>query len=170
MKTTCRSARSRVHRLQNAPAADVATAINEFLRTERQITVEFDPEAVSPFEQIEREVVVVPEVVSNSLIISATPRYFEQIVQLVEELDEQPPMVLIQVLIASVRLDNLSELGVELGLQDSLLFDRSAIVGTNGATSTSGCSSPDSISTIAPGKQPVRRSRWRHARRPPDRD
>jgi general secretion pathway protein D len=117
--------RSRVYRLQNAPALDVANAINEFLRTERQITIELAPQAVSPFEQIEREVVVVPEVVSNSLIISATPRYFDQIVKLVLELDEQPPMVLIQVLIASVKLDNLSELGVELGLQDSLLFDRS---------------------------------------------
>ncbi len=123
--------KSRVYRLQNAPATEVATAINEFLRTERQITVELNPEAVSPFEQIEREVVVVPEFVSNSLIISATPRYFEQIVKLVEELDEQPPMVLIQVLIASVRLDNLCELGVELGLQDSMLFDRSVV--TDGA-------------------------------------
>ncbi len=119
--------KSRIHRLQNAPALDVSNAINEFLRTERQITVELAPEAVSPFEQIEREVVVVPEVVSNSLIISATPRYFDQIVQLVLELDEQPPMVLIQVLIASVKLDNLCELGVELGLQDSLLFDRSVV-------------------------------------------
>jgi hypothetical protein len=71
--------------------------------------------------------VAVPEIVSNSLIISATPKYYERIKQLVLELDAQPPMVLIQVLIASVRLDNLNELGVELGLQDSMLFDRSVI-------------------------------------------
>ena len=37
------------------------------------------PRRVSPFQQIESEVVVVPEPVSNSLIISATPRFFEDI-------------------------------------------------------------------------------------------
>ncbi|MDG2380797.1 MAG: secretin N-terminal domain-containing protein [Pirellulaceae bacterium] len=116
--------RSRVYRLMNAPALDVATAINEFLRSERDIQL-VNPDAISPFEQIEREVVVVPEVVSNSLIISSTPRYFEQISEIVEELDERPPMVMIQVLIAEVDLGNQEEFGVELGLQDSLLFDRS---------------------------------------------
>ena len=124
--------RSRVYRLQNAPALDVATAINEFLRVEREIQ-QVAPDQVSPFEQIEREVVVVPEVVSNSLIISSTPRYFEDIEEIVKELDEQPPMVLIQVLIAEVDLGYEEEVGVELGVQDSLLFDRSvAITQPNG--------------------------------------
>jgi type II secretion system protein D len=116
-----------VYRLQNAPAVEVAAAINQFLITQRQLTFQLAPETVSPFEQIQREVVVVPEIISNSLIISATPRYFEEIRNLVEEIDERPPMVMIQVLIASVQLGNTSELGVELGLQDSLLFDRSVI-------------------------------------------
>jgi type II secretion system protein D len=119
--------RSRVYRLQNAPALEVATAINQYLQTERQITLSLAADRVSPFEQIEREVVVVPETVSNSLIISATPRYFDEIVALVEELDARPPMVTIQVLIAEVDLNNIEELGVELGIQDSLLFDRSVI-------------------------------------------
>ncbi len=83
---------------------------------------------MTPFEQIEREVVVVPEIVSNSLIISATDRYFSEIVRIIQQLDEQPPMVLIQVLIAEIVLDNTEQLGVELGIQDSLLFDRSVAV------------------------------------------
>ena len=119
--------RSRVYRLMNAPALDVATAINEFLRSERDIAL-VAPDSISPFEQIEREVVVVPEVVSNSLIISSTPRYFDAIEKIVQELDERPPMVMIQVLIAEVALGNVEEFGVELGLQDSLLFDRSAAI------------------------------------------
>ena len=82
---------------------------------------------ISPFEQIEREVVVVPEPVSNSLIVSATPRFFDEIKKLIEQLDERPPMVMIQVLIAEVTLNNIDEFGVELGLQDSLLFDRSLL-------------------------------------------
>ena len=115
-----------VYRLRNAPALDVATAINEFLRSER-IVQQAAPGSESPFEQIEREVVVVPEPVSNSLIISATPRYFEEIHKLVVDLDKQPPQVLIQVVIAEVLLDNVDEFGVELGLQDSVLFDRSLL-------------------------------------------
>ena len=36
-------------------------------------------------------------------------------------------MVMIQVLIGEVRLDDADEFGVELGLQDSVLFDRSLL-------------------------------------------
>ncbi|MEX2169419.1 MAG: secretin N-terminal domain-containing protein [Pirellulales bacterium] len=115
-----------VYRLKNAPAEDVAIALNEWLRTEREAEAAAEL-AISPFEQIEREVVIVPELVSNSLIVSATPRFFEEIRKLIEQLDERPPMVMIQVLIAEVEMGDLDEFGVELGLQDSILFDRSAI-------------------------------------------
>lgn len=121
-----RHRRSVVYRLKNAPATDVATAINQFLQTERQVQ-QVAPGLLSPFEQIEREVVVVPEPVSNSLIVSATPRYFDEIKKIVEELDQRPPMVMIQVLIAEVALNKTDEFGVELGLQDSILFDRSLL-------------------------------------------
>jgi type II secretion system protein D len=121
-----RQRKSQIYRLKNAYSEDVAAAINEFLRSEQQIQ-QIQPGLVSPFEQIEREVVVVPEVATNSLIVSATPRYFEEIADLVEQLDERPPMVVIQVLIGEVQLNNTDEFGVELGLQDSLLFDRSLL-------------------------------------------
>lgn len=125
-----RQRRTEVYRLKNSPAEDVAVALNEWLRTEREAEAAADL-AISPFEQIEREVVIVPELVSNSLIVSATPRYFEEIETLVEELDERPAMVVIQVLIAEVRLNDTDEFGVELGLQDSILFDRSVLDITN---------------------------------------
>ncbi len=118
--------RSTVYRLKNAPAIDVAISINEFLRSERQVQ-QAAPGTISPFRQIESEVVVVPEPVSNALIISATPRFYDEIMELVEKLDEQPPQVLIQVLIAEVQLNNTDEFGIELGLQDSVLFDRSLL-------------------------------------------
>ncbi|MEX0642530.1 MAG: secretin N-terminal domain-containing protein, partial [Pirellulales bacterium] len=115
-----------VYRLKNAYAVDVATALNNLLQTERTAESEADL-AISPFEQIEREVVIVPETASNSLVVSATPRYYERIKRLIEDLDERPPMVLIQVLIAEVRLNDTDQFGVELGLQDKLLFDRSLL-------------------------------------------
>ena len=124
-----------VYRLKNAPALDVANAINEFLRSER-IVQQAAPGVESPFEQIEREVVVVPEPISNSLILSATPRFFDEIEQLIEKLDAEPPQVMIQVLIAEVTLDNLDEFGIELGLQDSVLFDRSLLGDLLTTTST----------------------------------
>ena len=120
--------KSRVYRLLNVPAQDVANAINQLIATQRQVEL-LAPEAVTPFELVDREVIVVPELVSNSLLISATPEYFEEIAELVKELDERPPMVLIQVLIAEVELGTTDELGVELGIQDSLLFDRSTVTG-----------------------------------------
>jgi len=121
-----RNRETTVYRLKNAPALDVATAINEFLRSKRQVETA-EPGTVSPFQRIEREVVVVPEIVSNSIIISATPRFYQDIIDLVEQLDAEPPQVMIQVLIASVDLQNTDEFGVELGIQDSLLFDRSLL-------------------------------------------
>ena len=65
--------------------------------------------------------------ISNSLILSATPRFFKEIEELVKQLDAEPPQVMIQVLLAEIKLDNLDEFGVELGLQDSVLFDRSLL-------------------------------------------
>ncbi|MGE3313602.1 MAG: secretin N-terminal domain-containing protein [Planctomycetaceae bacterium] len=135
-----------VYRLKNAPAIDVARAINDFLRSERTVQ-QAAPGNVSPFQQIESEVVVVPEPVSNSLILSATPRFFEDIRSLVERLDAQPPQVMIQVLIAEVALNDADEFGVELGLQDSLLFDRSLLGDLITTTNTSQVSTPSGILT-----------------------
>jgi len=125
-ESNTRERENTVYRLKNAPAIDVALAINDFLRTERQFQ-QTTPGLLSPFEQMEREVVVVPEIVTNSLIVSATPRFFDEIEKVVEQLDTRPPMVMIQVLIAEVSLQGTDEFGIEVGLQNSVLFDRSLI-------------------------------------------
>ncbi len=115
-----------VYRLNNASAQAVAETLNAWLDTQRTAEADADV-ALSPFEQIEREVIVVPEIASNSLVVSATPRYFKEVQKIIAELDERPPMVMIQVLIAEVKLNDTDEFGLELGLQDSLLFDRSLV-------------------------------------------
>ncbi len=137
---------NRVYRLKNSPATDVAQAVNDFLRSER-IVSQAAPGRQNPFQQIEQEVVVVPEPVRNSLIISATPRYFEQILELVEDLDDQPPQVMIQVILAEVDLNNFHEFGVEVGLQDSLLFDRSLLGELLTTTVSSSLSTPAGVVT-----------------------
>lgn len=138
--------KTQVYRLLNAPAVDVANAINEYLRTERQVQ-QTAPGVVSPFEQIEREVVVVPESVSNSLIVASTERYYESVKDLVKQLDERPPMVMVQVLIAEVSLNDTDEFGVELGLQDSLLFDRSKLENIQTLSRTTTTQDPGGVTT-----------------------
>ena len=139
-----RERKTTVYRLNNAQAQMVAVALNQWLQTERQ--AEAQPElALSPFEQIEREVIVVPEGATNSLIISATPRFFDEVVRVVKELDERPPMVLIQVMIAQVQLNDTDQFGVELGLQDSVLFDRSLLTDVVNQSVTN--TSPNGVQT-----------------------
>lgn len=142
-----RERKSTVYRLKNAPAQDVATAINNYLTGEsRARSVEAG--LFSTFEIFEREVVVVAEPVSNSLIVSATAKYYDEIAELVEQLDERPPMVMIQVLIAEVTLNNTEEFGIELGLQDSVLFDRSLLGDISTLTKTSQLSTDAGITTV----------------------
>ena len=105
------------------------------------------PGVVNPFQQIESEVVVVPEVVSNALIVSATPRYFGDIMELVTKLDAEPPQVMIQVLIAQVKLQDQDEFGIELGLQDSILFNRSLLGNLVTTTTSTQTSTPSGIVT-----------------------
>ncbi len=121
-----RERQTTVYRLNNAFSEDVAQALNNWLQTERQAETQSEI-TISPFEQIEREVIVVPERATNSLIVSATPRFYNEVIRIIQELDERPPMVLIQVLIAQVQLNDTDQFGVELGLQDSVLFDRSLL-------------------------------------------
>ncbi len=126
-----------VYRLNNAPAQFVADALTQILNEQYQLLSQQQTQQfslISQFELIDQQVSVVPETISNTLVVSATPKYFEQITEVIQDLDRRPPMIMIQVVVCLVRLDETEELGVELGIQDSLLFDRSA---TAAATATS---------------------------------
>lgn len=124
--TEGRDRQNRVYRLRHKRAEDLADALNSLLQAERDVQ-STAPGTVSPFEQLEREVLVVPEISGNSLLVSATPSYFEKMDRLISELDVRDDMVMIQVLIAEIELGDTDEFGVELGLQDSVLFDRSLL-------------------------------------------
>ena len=121
--------------LRNAPVTEIATAINLFL-TQQQELAQLDPDLVSNIEQLEREIIVVPEPVTNNLLISATPRYYDEIMKMIQRLDEAPPQVQIQALMIEVELDNTDEFGVELGFQDSVLFNRSLLSDIETVTQT----------------------------------
>jgi type II secretion system protein D len=112
-----------VYRLRFAPAPDVANALSTLLA--QQLTlIQTAPELVTPVEVLERQVIVVAEPVTNSLIISATSRYFPDIQRIIADIDRRPPMIVIQVLLAEVTLNDTEQFGIEWGLQDAFMFDR----------------------------------------------
>lgn len=104
-----------VYRLRNSRANEVQTALRTFLTQDVQkIVTVLGPNAAGTAQSIlDREVSIVAEPTSNCLLISASPRYFVEVKQLIEQLDRPQPQVLIQVLLAEVILDTTLELGVE---------------------------------------------------------
>jgi type II secretion system protein D len=110
--------RSEVYRLKNAMAKEVQAAIRSFLDQEKQrVTQVLGQDAVGTAQRLlEQEIAIVAEDTSNALLLSANPRYFTQIKQLIEELDQPQPQVLIQVLLAEVSLDATRDLGIEWNL------------------------------------------------------
>ena len=115
-----------VIRLQNSQATLIAQSIAQFYQSQRDIAQQ-DPNLLSSVEQMEKEVVVVPDQTNNSLLLSATPRYFKNIENMILKLDAAPRQVIIQALLVEVELQNTDEFGVELGFQDPTLFKRSAV-------------------------------------------
>jgi len=118
-----RQRQTTIIRLKNAPAADIATAIDSFLESQIDLLANQD-DLISAFELVEREVIVQAETYTNSLLISATSRYFDQIREMVLTLDQELPQVIIQAMLVEVTLEDNDEFGIELGLQDSVLFNR----------------------------------------------
>ncbi|MEM9825805.1 MAG: secretin N-terminal domain-containing protein [Planctomycetota bacterium] len=114
--------------LRHQPSLSIADALQNYISQRQQglnTIQQFQQGGLSVFDLPDRDVIVVAEPVTNSLLISVAPRLYEDVRRLVDQLDRRPPMVMIKVLIAEVALGDTFEIGGELGLQDSLLFDRS---------------------------------------------
>ena len=121
-----RARKNTVVRLNNSPAIQIAQAVTTFFQSQRDLT-QNDPNLISNVEQLEREVIVIPDTISNSLLVSSTPRYYPDILQMIRKLDSVPKQVVIQALIVEVQLNNTDEFGIELGLQNPALFRRSVL-------------------------------------------
>jgi type II secretory pathway component GspD/PulD (secretin) len=128
-----------VFKLRNAAAADVATALTSFISS--SLGVLSATNFYSTYIQLQKNVVIVAEPVSNTVLISATPFYFMEMKRIIERIDAQPPQVVIQVLIASVQLNNDEEFGIQVGLQSPVLFARSGLAtATTSGTATNAAS------------------------------
>ena len=126
--------RNEIYNLHNASAADVANTLNTYFTN--ALSVYTGVSYTSAYLQIQQQVLVVPDPVTNTLLISATAYYFNDIMRFIARLDAPPPQVVIQCLIAEVDLSNTEEFGVEIGLQTPVMFQRSLIPAASGGTNT----------------------------------
>ena len=103
-----------IYRLRNAQAADIQTAVSSFLTQERTLLQQSlgVGQGASNF-ILDREVAIVAEPTTNTLLLSASPRYFDVIAQLIAELDQPPPQVLVQVLLAEVSIGDSTDFGID---------------------------------------------------------
>lgn len=124
-----------VRRLQHAKADEVATAMEDFFDAESQLYEEGGEGEEAASRKREREVSITSvdeeEGASTLLLLSYSPRMRTHIESMIAELDQPPPQVMIQVLMAEVTLNDNFEMGMEFALQD-LIFSEHAYVGPNG--------------------------------------
>lgn len=115
-------------RLSNLPADEMAAAIQAWQQSRADLA-SADPATLGANVNIRQQIVVTPEPISNSVIITSTPENVEEVLALIRTLDRRPPMVAIEVMIAEVTLSDTQEFGLEFGVQDSILFDRGVAQG-----------------------------------------
>jgi type II secretion system protein D len=119
--------------LRNAVAADVASVLTEFVDQEqRKLFSTLSPDQLgSASRLLEREVTIVGDQQSNTVLVSASPRYIDRVRDMILELDVDPPQVLIQVLLAEISLDGSLEWGVDARFQSNPQGSQNVIFGAS---------------------------------------
>ena len=104
-----------VYRLRNAIAENVAKILTDFFQHEKQTLTALGGQSAAVL-AARTDVSVVADKETNSLMIAATPRYMDEVMGMIKELDAKPPQVLIQAMLVEVTLDDESEFGIEFAL------------------------------------------------------
>jgi general secretion pathway protein D len=98
-------------------AADVASVVGDFVAEEQQkllSTFAGDESRLgSAARLLEREITIQGDTTSNSVLVSASPRYMDRVKEMIRQLDVDPPQVLIQVMLAEITLDEEDQWGVD---------------------------------------------------------
>ena len=103
-----------VYKLRNAQASEVARVVSEFVAEDQRKFVETldNDQLPSAARLLEREVTIVGDEKSNTVLVNASPQYMQEVQTIIEELDVDPPQVLIEVMLAEITLDDNSEWGL----------------------------------------------------------
>jgi len=104
-----------VFRLQNALAEEIAAVLTSLAATTTPAGAPSGgaAAAVSGVRTFYKEVSVVADKTTNSLIITATPQDYSVLSRVIEQLDIMRPQVLVETLIAEVSADFARELGIQ---------------------------------------------------------
>lgn len=108
----------RVYHLRNAKAKEIETTLKSYFQGESdKARLTLGTERSGSLEKrLEEEVTVVGDDASNKLVISTSPRYMESVLKIVDELDQSPPQVMIQVLLAEVTIDAAEQWGMDFSV------------------------------------------------------
>ncbi|MDR1515724.1 MAG: type II secretion system secretin GspD [Synergistaceae bacterium] len=115
-----------VYKLQNADAKTVAEQLSQVL----SVAARLQPDQQGTFPST-----VVPDLPTNSIILTATQEQYSAIRGIIDELDTQPKQVLLRGLIAEVNLSKLNNAGIDWSAWggstgDSLLMGGNAQLGS----------------------------------------
>jgi general secretion pathway protein D len=126
------------YKMKSAQAADVAAVLNDFIT--KSVAIYKTYGLTSSFLGATRDVVISADPISNSLLISGTPQWYDEVLRLIAQLDVMPLQVVISTIVVEVDLSGTQEFGVEINLQDPVLFRRgiTAGIGTTVATASPG--------------------------------
>ncbi|MBP7744581.1 MAG: hypothetical protein KA383_00515 [Phycisphaerae bacterium] len=106
-----------VYSPKSIKAEELAPTIKEFSDAEQQRLQDIGQDVSIGVKQ-ERQVTAIASKDANRVILDYDPRFQDTVMNVVRELDQPPPQVLIQVLIVEVTMDNALDLGVEFAFQD----------------------------------------------------
>lgn len=106
-----------VYHPRNNKATEIQTMLADYSDKEKARLQELGEE-ISSSAKSAREIVAIATEETNRLIVSYDPRRQSEVLDLVRQLDQAPPQVMIQVLIVEVTMTNSLELGVEFAFQD----------------------------------------------------
>ena len=134
----------RVYKLQSGNAKSIAEVLQKVSKTfqEPKTNRKIPTRATSSNTD---SVAIIPDIPTNSLVIYADSKSFDELERVLRELDVVRPQVFIQALIMEVKLDKSLELGVEW--QTGIVEDvagRESLITLGGVSSTSG---PKPLST-----------------------
>ncbi len=141
---------TQVFRPKNAQAADIQTAVTNFLNQEKTILTAALGTGFGTSQYIlDRQVAIVAEPQTNTLLVSASPRYFDVVSQMIEELDQPPPQVLIQVLLAEVTLNDTDNMGIDWNFHHTFDGHPLTVASNNGTQGLFSTTSSGGVSLAA---------------------
>ena len=112
------SSKINVHYLENADATEVSKVLEGMFKTTSTATAAAAATAGAPKQSAFEgtNISITPDKATNSLVIMGSPTDFQNLVQVIKQLDRRRRQVFVKALIAEVSLDKLRDIGTQLGV------------------------------------------------------